>query len=160
MAGTQTISADHLQPNPALEGLSALLGEWEVELWGGSFLPNAEERVPGGTVQFEWIEDGALIAMRQSGEPNAPPAARWVIGRDQSSDHYSVFYSDSRGVSRIYAMSFNGSKWQLWRYNKDFAQRFEAVLSADSRTMTGQWEKSTNGGEWEHDFDVEYRRLG
>jgi hypothetical protein len=160
MARSQTIPSHHLQHNPALEDLSMLLGEWEVELWGASFLPNPEDRVHGGNVQFEWIEDGALIAMRQSGKLDTPPAARWVIGRDQSSDHYSVFYSDSRGVSRIYAMSFNGRKWQIWRDNDEFAQRFEAVLSEDSRTMSGRWEKSSNGGDWEHDFNVEYTRRG
>lgn len=144
--------------NPALADLSVLVGDWDMELWGASFLPTPESRVRGGHVRFEWIENGALLAMRQQSEADGPPAACWVFGRDESSADYSVFYSDSRGVSRIYSMSFSAGEWKLWRDNSEFAQRFTATLGADGRALTGRWEKSSNDGEWEHDFYVDYIR--
>lgn len=147
------------QPNPAVANLAILVGDWEMELSGASFLPSPQERVRGGRVHFEWIEGGALLAMRQGGNAGMPPAARWIMGRDEASDGYMVFYSDARGVSRVYAMSFAESEWRLWRDNSEFAQRFEATLSADQGTLTGHWEKSLDGGEWEHDFNVSYIRV-
>jgi hypothetical protein len=141
-----------------LTELLPLLGTWRLVLWGGSFLPNPDERVDAGLVRFEWIEDGAALAMRQGGEDDAPPAARMLIGRDQDEDRYTVLYSDARGVSRVYRMNFASGQWQLWRDNPSFAQRFQAMLSEDGTRMTGHWEKSFDGGTWEHDFNVEYTR--
>jgi hypothetical protein len=144
---------------PALRELRPLLGGWRLVLWGGSFLPNPEERVEAGLVRFDWIEDGAAVAMRQIRDAQDPPAARMLIGRDQDDEQYTVLYSDARGVSRVYRMSFAAGRWRLWRDNPSFAQRFEAQLSEDGSHMTGRWEKSFDGGPWEHDFNVEYARL-
>jgi len=88
-----------------------------------------------------------------------PPIATWIIGRDEASVDYSVLYSDDRGVSRIYAMSLRDNRWRLWRDSAQFAQRFEATLSDDRNSIAGQWEKSSDGREWEHDFNVTYTRL-
>lgn len=145
-------------PLAALTELAPLVGTWRLVLWGGSFLPDPEERVDAGLVRFEWIEDGAVLAMRQGGDDQASPAARMIIGRDQDEDHYTILYSDARGVTRVYRMSFDSRRWQMWRDNPSFAQRFEVSLSDDGSRMTGQWEKAFDGGPWEHDFNVEYTR--
>lgn len=158
MALAQAVAGKSGRANPGLADLAGLVGDWEVEIWNASFLPSPKERVSGGRVQFEWIEDGALLAMRQLGDSDGPPASRWIIGRDQASDEYAVCYSDNRGVSRIYSMSFKGTEWKLWRDNDEFAQRFHATLSGDGDVLTGQWEKSSKGGEWEHDFNLKYTR--
>jgi hypothetical protein len=133
-------------PLPALRALTPLIGTWRLTLWGGSFLPNPEERVDAGLVHFEWIEDGAMLAIRQGGEGDAPVAARWLVGRDQDEESYTVLYSDARGVARVYRMSFAGGKWRLWRDSPAFAQRFEGALSEDGARLTGRWEKSIDGG--------------
>lgn len=146
-------------PAPALTELAPLVGTWRLVLWGGSFLPDPEERVDAGLVRFAWIEDGAALVMHQEVDGDAPPAARMMIGRDQDEDHYTVLYSDARGVSRVYRMSFASGQWRMWRDNPSFAQRFEASLSDDGSRMTGYWEKALDGGSWEHDFDVEYSRI-
>lgn len=150
---------EKVTPAPALSELAPLVGTWRLVLWGGSFLPDPEQRVDAGLVRFEWIEDGAALVMRQGGDDNAPPAARMIIGRDQDEDHYTVLYSDARGVSRVYHMSFGAGRWRLWRDNPSFAQRFEASLSDDGARMTAHWEKAFDGGPWEHDFNLEYSRL-
>jgi len=144
---------------PALCELTPLIGTWRLVVWGGSFLPDPEERVDVGLVRFEWIEGGALLAMRQGGDDDAPPAARMISGRDQDDDHYTVLYSDARNVSRVYTMSFAAGTWRMWRDNASFAQRFEASFSDDGSRISGHWAKAPGGSAWEHDFHVEYSRI-
>jgi len=38
-------------------------------------------------------------------------------------------------------------------------QRFSGRISDDGNTITASWEKSTGGANWEHDFDMAYRRI-
>src|SRR5437660_333691 len=147
-----------MTPAPALSDLAPLVGTWNLVVWGGSFLPDPLERVDAGQVHFKWIEDAAALAILIGGGDNASPAARMIIGGDQDEDHYTVLYSDDRGVARVYRMSFDGQLWQMWRDNPSFAQRFEASLSDDGSRMTGHWAKAVDGGPMEHDFNVEYSR--
>jgi hypothetical protein len=145
------------EPNPALKEIGILAGEWKMELFNSTFLPNPSDIVKG-TVYFEWVEDGAFLEMRQGDKRPAPPAAIWLIGRDESSGKYEVLYFDARGVSRIYQMSFDGSLWKMWRESPGFSQRFEGKLSQGGSTIDARWEKTTDGVTWEHDFDMKYTR--
>ena len=106
-----------------------------------------------------WVEDGALLVMRQGEQSGTPPSARWVIGRDESSHYFKVLYCDNRGVSRIYEMSLAEGIWRLWRDDPGFSQRFEGRVSPNRKTIVAHWEESFDGESWEHDFDVTYRRL-
>ena len=117
-------------PNPALKDLAILAGEWEMELFGAQFLPGPTDTVRG-YASFAWVEDGALLEMRQ-GARSPNPDAVWVIGRDESLANYEALYYDSRGVSRIYAMSFEKGLWKMWRNSQGFSQRYEGRLSKDS----------------------------
>ena len=144
--------------NPALAGLAPLIGQWRTELHNAAFLPDPDTRLTG-SVEIEWIEDGAAVAMRQ-GDGAGPPAAVWIIGRDETDADFLVHYADGRGVSRIYQMSFDAGHWRMWRTTPEFSQRFEAELSDEGQTITGEWRKSVDGGlTWEHDFDVDYIRI-
>lgn len=139
--------------NPALRDLQVLVGDWRMELYGASFLPDA--RISGAFLVC-WIEDGAALAMYQ-GDGEKPPAATWIVGRDDSDTNYWVFYADDRGVSRIYHMSLADDLWGMWRSSDEFSQRFHAEFHPDSRTISGSWEKSVDGEmTWEHDFNVDY----
>jgi len=143
--------------NPALVGLEFLVGQWQMELHGAAFLPDPGARVTG-SVRIDWIADGAAIVMRQ-GEGTEPSAAVWIIGRDDSTTDFQVLYSDDRGVSRLYDMSFASPDWRMWRTTPDFSQRFEAVIASDGRAIRGAWRKSFDGGAtWEHDFNLDYIR--
>lgn len=145
-------------PNPALADLAVLIGDWTMELSHAAFLPDPGAMVVG-KASWQWIEDGALLALSQGGPPPGTPAARWIVGRDEASPLYTVLYVDSRGVSRVYRMRFESGIWELWREATGFSQRFSAHLSDDMRTVTGTWETSLDGTTWEHDFDVVYRRV-
>jgi hypothetical protein len=131
------------------------VGDWDVELSGASFLPDPQAKVHVST-SFKWIENGAFLAMYQ-GEKKVPQAI-WLMGRDESTDLFKVLYSDARGVSRIYEMSFENGKWGMSRIAPGFSQRFHGVLSKNHNAIAAEWEKSKDGNKWEHDFYMKYSR--
>jgi len=143
--------------NPALVDLAFLVGEWDVTLSNASFLPEPGQ-IATGRLLVEPVEDGMLLAMRQTGDPSGPPLASWVIGRDASRPDYRVLYTDNRSVSRVYDMRLTGDQWRIWRDDPEFSQRFEATISVDLHTINGRWHKREPGGKWEHDFDLTYAR--
>ena len=146
------------QHNPALNNLEVLVGDWEMELSNASFLPDPSATVKG-QVSFEWAQDGAFLVMRMGDKPPGPPAAIWLISRDESTPNYTVLYYDARSISRVYQMSFSNGTWKMWRESPDFCQRYEGTLSHDSHTITAHWEKSSDGTNWEHDFDLTYTKI-
>ena len=142
--------------NPALKDLEPFVGKWDMELSNAAFLPDPKATVHAD-VSFEWIENGAFFAMSQ-GNNAAPERAIWVIGRDDKEKNYTILYSDARGVSRIYEMSFEKNVWKIWRNSPGFSQRYEGKVSKDKKTITAHWEKSFDGKKWEHDFDLKYAK--
>jgi hypothetical protein len=141
----------------SLKPLQVLSGLWQAEIrWS----PETHKLVGGpATVRtssrFEWTEDGAFLVQRQGGA-EGPPQARWLMGRDETSGEYGVLYSDARGVSRVYRMTFEDRVWRIWRNATGFHQRFEGRVSIDGQTIDARWEKSADGKTWEHDFDLKY----
>jgi hypothetical protein len=143
--------------NPALADLEPLVGNWRMELYGAAFLPDPAARV-AGSVNIDWVEGGAALVMRQ-GDSALPPAAVWIIGRDDARDDYSVLYADDRGVSRIYGMSFRNAHWRMWRDAPELSQRFYADVDLEREVISGRWEKSVDErASWEHDFNIDYVR--
>ena len=144
--------------NPALDGLQPLVGDWRMEIHNAAFLATPDARAEG-PVEVAWLEQGAALVVRQ-GKVTSPPAAVWIIGRDENEPHYSAFYADDRGVSRVYQMTLEGPQWTMWRETPGFTQRFTAQFDPDMQTIRGQWEKSIDRGRsWEHDFDIDYVRV-
>ena len=143
--------------NPAMVDLGFLVGEWEMRLSDASFLAGPDDELVG-RLEVTAIESGMLLSMRQFTEPGGTPAASWVIGRDGTGPEYTVLYTDTRGVSRVYGMRFDGPRWAMWRDDVEFAQRFGAAVDADRGSVDGRWEKRVGSGEWEHDFAVRYVR--
>ncbi len=72
-----------------------------------------------------------------------------IIGGDDSTETFTVLHYDSRGVSRVYQMSFGNGVWRMWREAPGFWQRFSATLEADG-SIRGAWEKSLDESSWEH----------
>ena len=141
--------------NPSLKDLEILVGEWKVEL---AFPVDP----PGKAVvsaKFEWIEDGAYLMIRMGDRTAGLPYSMSVVGRDDSTENYTILYFDNRGVSRVYQMGFSGGEWKQWRNAPGFSQRFTGRLSDDANTITARWEKSTDEATWEHDFNLTYRRV-
>lgn len=159
MSDNNTDGQTNLQPsNPALERLGVFVGEWNTEITSMSFNPDpaATER---GRTSFEWLEGGAFL-LQHSEVPNTEfPRGISVIGPDDSAETYCMLYFDSRGVSRIYKMTFSSGIWTLWREFPGFSQRFIGTFSNDNNIIAARWEKSSDGSNWELDFELTYTRV-
>jgi hypothetical protein len=144
--------------NPALSILQPLIGAWTMKIiWS----ENTHKLVGGpqsieAPARFEWVADGSFLL--QTAGASGAPVAHWMIGRDDTSGAFSALYADSRGVSRVYDMSFAEGLWEIWRAAPGFHQRFTGRISEDAKTIEGCWEKSEDGEKWEKDFDLNYVR--
>ncbi|AYC41670.1 hypothetical protein [Streptomyces griseorubiginosus] len=141
----------------ALERLRVLVGEWVVE----AEFPGQEPAA--GRCVFEW-EVGGRFLVQWMRAPEPAPQSMAVVSVEPDSGAYTQHYFDSRGVVRVYAMTFDGEVWQLLREEADFTplsfrQRFTGRLSADGDSIHGVWERSKDASaEWETDFGLTYRR--
>ncbi len=141
--------------NAALERLDAFVGEWAMEASLGESV---------GRNVFEWLPGGRFLIQRwEVPHPDAPDGIA-VIRFAPESETYSQHYFDSRGVARVYAMSFRDGVWELIRDSPDlspldFLQRFKGTFSDDGSTIRGRWESSWDGSSWEHDFDLTYTKV-
>ena len=142
--------------HPALERLAPLVGEWSVEASLG----------PGlfGRASFEWVLGGRYLLERsEAPEIAEAPDGLAIIAVDPQGSLVQHYY-DSRGVTRLYAMTFEDGTWTLLRDKPDFtpldfAQRFVGRLSPDGDTIDGRWETAEDGSTWRLDFELVYRRL-
>jgi hypothetical protein len=115
-------------------------------------------------ISFEWLAGRRFLIQRwEVPVPEAPDGIA-IIGTDpESAGDYLQHYFDSRGVARIYKMSFGDGVWKLWRDEPDFtplnfSQRFTGTLSDDGTTIAGAWEICHDGETWEHDFGLTYTK--
>ena len=139
----------------AMKRLEPLIAEWKIE---ASF-PGS----PPGRAVFEWELGGQYVVQRTEA-PDPAPNSIAIIAPDPIHDAYTQHYFDSRGVVRVYAMTFSDRGWMLWRNAPDFSpldfsQRFTGTFSEDRRTIRGAWETSMDGVSWEHDFDLIYTKV-
>jgi hypothetical protein len=143
----------------ALKALDAFVGEWNVS---GTMTLDEPMEISGRT-GFEWLEGGGFLVQRSTTDREEFPNTLAVIGPADEGDGYLYHYFDSRGVSRVYAMTFDGRAWTLQRApsgpHSDFWQRWIGEFSEDGNTITGRWENSDNGSDWQLDFYLTYRRI-
>jgi hypothetical protein len=144
--------------NLALDRLTPLIGEWDLEITSMSFRadPSAVDR---GHSSFAWLEGGGFLIQHSEISASDFPRSTAVMGPDDEAETYRMLYYDSRGVSRIYRMTFSGKIWTLWRDFPGFSQRFHGMFSEDGRIITAYWERSSDGSNWEHDFALTYTKV-
>ena len=120
--------------------------------------PGGEPWPGGGTVRFEWIDDGAFLRETWAIDlPEAPDGVA-IFGRDAGRDLIYQLYTDERDVHRIYEVTLEDGEWKMWRDAGDpFPQRFSSTFE-DGDTIVGRWERQEDG-EWAVDFELTYRRL-
>jgi hypothetical protein len=149
-------------PSPELASLGQFVGEWSVE----AVFQDAPPSDMRGRTVFEWMTGGQFLLQRWEVPVPEAPDGLAVVGSDpENSGGYLQHYFDSRGVARVYAMSFDDGVWKLSRTTADFSpldfsQRFTGTFSDDDRTIQGGWELCHDGSTWEHDFDLVYSRVG
>ncbi|GAA1947378.1 hypothetical protein [Amycolatopsis minnesotensis] len=144
--------------NEAMERVGALVGSWRTTLRNAWFLEPAGQEVPGEATA-EWLGD-AFVVLRwtMAGEPGkAASETVLVLGRSDAQDVYTALYHDERGVCRVFAMTFDGSRWTLNREDPDLFQRFIADIGPGR--IDGRWEASQDhGATWRKDFDLIFER--
>ena len=143
-----------------LRRLDALVGEWRLD---APAVPLPPELAGEARSAFEWALDGTFLVQRSSVPVPEAPDGLCVVGLDDG-DGYTQHYFDSRGIARVYAMTFDDGVWTLLREKPDFtaldfSQRYRGELSSDGKVIEGRWEIAHEPGAWEVDFQLTYRRV-
>ena len=134
--------------------LGVLVGRWELAV----DLPGAQD--VRGQVTFDMMGD-VLVQRTTVPVPEAPDSCCVVVRHDDGG--FTQHYFDSRGIARLYEMTFDGRSWTLQRTKPDFTpldfhQRFLGTLDDGVSTIAGEWQSSPDGREWSRDFGLTYRR--
>jgi hypothetical protein len=139
-----------------LDSLDVLVGEWNMAASLGD-----PADAPRARTTFEWLPGKRFLIQRwQVDHPDAPDGIA-VIGADPDSGALRQHYFDSRGVARIYEMTFSGRLWTLERSAAapGFSQRFSGTLAEDGNTIAGRWQQLSDDSDWQDDFELTYTRL-
>ncbi len=136
--------------------LDVFVGDWAMT---ASFAP-APAEAPRARTVFEWLSGKRFLVQRWEVEHPEAPDGIAIIGLGSAAGNYLQHYFDSRGVVRIYEMTFDGNMWTLERRSAkpDFWQRFTGNFR-DQDTIVGRWDTSDDGSNWTHDFDLTYARV-
>ena len=59
-----------------------------------------------------------------------------IIGLDESTEEFTMLYSDARGVCRVVQMSLSEGVWKMWRETPGFFQHYTGTFSGDGNTIT------------------------
>jgi hypothetical protein len=137
-----------------LSHLAVFVGDWRMT---ASLAGDAATSPPAHT-SFEWLEGRRFLIQRwHVAHPEAPDGIA-IIGFDEDQGTYLQHYFDSRGVARVYEMTFADQVWKLLRIAPGFSQRFTGTFNEPGDVISGRWERSHDGSSWEHDFDLTYTR--
>jgi hypothetical protein len=138
--------------HPELRGWQRFLGTWSTAATHPAF--------PGTVVQghcsFEWLAGRRFLIHRSQHEHPQFPDAISIIGFTDA--RLSMHYFDSRGVHRVYKVSFDAGTWRICRNAPAFSQRFTGTFSDDDTTISGQWELCQDQATWRDDLAITYRR--
>src|SRR4051794_25202549 len=145
--------------SPGVEALAPFVGDWQVHL----DMPGVALADVRATTSFRPVLDGRYLEQRATVDRPEFPDVLAVIAPSADGAGYTQHYFDSRGVVRLYAMTFGDGAWTLAREREDFsplsfAQRWTARFGDDGATIRGKWEKQHPGGPWELDFHLVYTR--
>lgn len=141
-----------------MKRLEFFIGTWAIKV----FHPQLQPVPIMGKTSFEWLDGHYIIQRSQIGKPEFPSSII-IYDWDDEKGQYVQHYFDSRGVKRLYEMSFEGGVWKLWRTEPDFSpldfhQRFSGNVNRAEDLIEGSWEQSAGGVHWEHDFSLIYKK--
>jgi hypothetical protein len=150
-----TSSHEAAIPNPALDPLKILIGEWKTT---GTH-PMLPGEVLHGHASFNWIEGGAFLITRSKIDKEGFPAGIAIIGSDDATGEYFMLYFDERKISRKYEVSFRDNVLKWWRNVPDFSQRYTWTFTDNGNTIVGKGELCKDGKTWEKDLDLTFSRV-
>ena len=134
-----------------LKKLDFLVGEWTAEV------PGFDEK---GKVTYEWLSKGGFLIQNSTIDRPEFPDGISLYGATGPDGALQMHYFDSRGVVRLYDVTFDGRTLIIEREGGDWPQRYVGELSDDGNTLEGRFERGEElGAPLQHDFDITYRRV-
>jgi hypothetical protein len=150
------IGARAQRPNPALEPLAFLIGEWATV--------GTHPVVPGehlrGSTSFAWAEGGAFLIMRSHINHKNFPNGIAIFGSDNALGTMTMCWFDERGISRICPAKVTENSVSWHHDDPKFPQRVTIVAEADGRRMRSNGEMAEDGKEWGDDLSQVFVRIG
>lgn len=153
--GQSLIGAKAHIPNPALEPLRFLIGDWRTT---GTH-PALPGQTLNGRTSFSWHEGGAFLLMRSEVEDPQFPDGLAIIGSSDAANRYSMIYFDERGTSRIFEVSAGDQKISWRRDDPDFSQSLTIAVGRDPDTLISKGRMSKPGETWADDLSQEFHRI-
>ena len=103
------------------ETLEPLIGAWSMAVvMPGEKRPDALPDI-GARVTFDWLGASAFVIERWTVPIPEAPDGLAMIGWDAGRGTFLQHYFDTRGVARVYEMSFDRNVWKLARTKPDFS---------------------------------------
>ena len=152
---TNNSSHEAAIPNPALNPLKLLIGEWKTV---GTH-PYVPDTIFHGHTYFEWIEGGAFLIMHSEIDEKEIPSGIAIFGSDDSTGEFFMLYFDERKVSRKYEVTAQDNILKWWRNAQDFSQRNTLTFADNGNTIIGEGELCKDGKTWEKDLSLTYTRV-
>jgi len=152
---TTPIGREAQRPNPALEPLAPLVGDWRTT---GTH-PLAPGTTFHGRTSFAWHEGGAFVLMRSEIDESGIPSGVAVIGSDDAAGTFTMVYFDERDISRRYTVEVGAGVVSWHRDEAGFAQRMVLTIAGDGSRLDAQGTMSRDGGPWEDDLQLTYERI-
>ena len=148
-----TIGAKALIPNPALQPLQFLIGEWRTI--------GTHPMVPGkklaGRTSFAWHEGGAFVIMRQQVDEPGFPDGVAIFGSDDEAGTFSMIYFDERGTSRLMNVAVDNGV-VTWKHDDPKLAQSLTIHAEGSDRLVSKGSMSKNGGSWEKDLSQAFAR--
>ena len=152
---TAPIGLEAQRPNPALEPLAPLIGNWRTT--------GTHPLVPGATfhgrTSFAWHEGGAFLLMRSEIDEPEIPSGVAVIGSDDAAGTFTMLYFDERNISRRYTVEVGDGEVSWHRDEAGFAQRMVVKVASDGSRLDAKGTMSHGDGPWEDDLQLTYERI-
>src|SRR3954447_15058162 len=108
--------------NDAMRRLEPLVGDWDVTMTHAWFLDSLDTEIHG-TATVEWYADAFLLLRGSFPDRSAHErGSAWamVFSHNDPRNAFLGLYSDDRGVSRVFDMTFGDDEWTLLREDPDF----------------------------------------
>lgn len=147
-------------PNPALEPLAFLVGEWRTT---GTH-PALGDRTVTGQASFTWHEGGAFLFVRTHVDEPGFPDGMAVIGGDGGSGRFVMVYFDEREVSRIYDVALGeggvDDSTVTWSRDDPTIAQTVTIRAEPDGTLVSTGRISQDGGPWGEDLSQVFHRVG
>lgn len=140
--------------NKALAALEPFIGNWEYTMYNCWFLESMDATVKGFTT-IERLNDSLVVVRNTSADKK--PEDVWVIGYSDPQEKYQMFYSDQRGVSRIFDATFDGKVMVFSREDPDFYQRITLEITSDGLHSVAE-ASDDKGKTWRKDLEMSHVR--